>query len=82
MAIGRPVVASKVGGIPEVIKDSKTGLLVNPGDPEDLAEKILSLLKNPFLALQLGEAGRKRVKHAFSLVQMVNNYESIYRSIC
>lgn len=78
MALGKPVVASNVGGIPEVVKDGMTGYLVPPKDPEALAEKILLLLHHPQLAADLGRSGRKRVQEAFSLEQMIQEYQSLY----
>lgn len=60
-AMGIPVVASRVGGIPEVVLDGKTGLLVEPGDSEQLAQAILTLIENPTLRRQMGERGRRHV---------------------
>lgn len=78
MALGKPVVASNVGGIPEVVKDGITGYLVPPKDPEPLAEKILLLLHHPQVAVYLGQSGRKRVHEAFSLEEMIQKYQRLY----
>ena len=63
---GKPVIGGDSGGIPDAIKDGVTGLLVNPEDPTDIAEKIEKLMKNPKLARKLGEQGRKRVLEEFT----------------
>lgn len=78
MATGLPVVATNVGGNPEVVVDGVTGILVPPKDPEKMAEAIIRLLQNRELAKQMGDAGRKRVEEKFSLERMVREYENIY----
>ncbi len=65
MAVGRPVVASRLGGLPSTVVDGVTGLLCKPGDPEDLAAKIESLLDDPNRRNQMGLAGRKRFEEHF-----------------
>jgi glycosyltransferase involved in cell wall biosynthesis len=62
MACGKPVVASRVGGIPELVRDGTDGILVESGDVEALADSILRLLKDPALRKRMGKAGRQRVK--------------------
>ncbi len=78
MALSRPVVASNVGGIPEMIEDGVTGLLVPPHDAEALAGAIVRLLKNHPLADTLGRAGHDMVHDRFCIELMVNAIESIY----
>jgi L-malate glycosyltransferase len=78
MAAGRAVVASRVGGIPEVVLDGETGLLVPAGDPAALASAILSLLADPLRAARMGQAGRARVEAMFSLDRMVQETEAVY----
>src|SRR6266540_912117 len=78
MALSRPVVASNVGGIPEMIEDGKTGLLVAPRDPEALAAAIVRLLTNHPLADTLGRAGHDMVHDRFCIELMVEAVESIY----
>jgi glycosyltransferase involved in cell wall biosynthesis len=79
MAVGLPVVATCVGGTPEVVEDGVSGLLVPPGDPEALAAAILRLRRDSALARRLGEAGRRRVEQHFDVVRMVRAYEQLYR---
>jgi glycosyltransferase involved in cell wall biosynthesis len=66
MAAGRPVVASRIGGLPFTVADGATGLLVEPGDPVDLARKIETLLDDPGLRARMGRAGRRRFEEHFS----------------
>jgi glycosyltransferase involved in cell wall biosynthesis len=78
MALSRPVVASNVGGIPEMIEDGVTGLLVPPHDPPALAAAITSLLRDHQLADMLGRAGHDLVHQRFCLEQMIASIEEIY----
>jgi len=81
MASGKPVIATRVGGNPELILDGKTGFLVPPAEPEKLAEKTIFLLKNEDLRVKMGDEGRRRVKVKFSLETMVKNYEELYSKV-
>jgi glycosyltransferase involved in cell wall biosynthesis len=67
MAAGLPVVGSRVGGIPELVIDGETGLLVEPGNPDQLAAALARLLAEPELRRQLGDAGRERARTRFAL---------------
>ena len=78
MALSRPVVASNVGGIPEMIEDGRTGLLVRPHDPTALADAILRLLRDHPLADTLARAGHDMVHERFCVELMVRAVESIY----
>ncbi|MFA5143020.1 MAG: glycosyltransferase [Candidatus Omnitrophota bacterium] len=78
MAARKPVVATNVGGNPEVVVDGDTGILVPPKDPQKMAEAIIKLIQNSDLAKKMGQAGRKRMEEKFSLNRMVNEYELIY----
>ena len=60
MAASRPVVASRIGGLPYTVVDGFTGLLFEPGDADSLAEQLLRLMTDRELALALGKAGRER----------------------
>lgn len=81
MAAGVPVVATRVGGTPEVVEDGATGLLVPPRDPGALAEGIYRLLMTPDLAHRFSLAGREHVAKRFSIERMVRETEALYTSL-
>lgn len=81
MALGKPVVACRVGGTPEVVVDGETGVLVSPGRPEELAGALEGLLEDPDRARAMGAAGRRRVRDAFDFEQMVSKIEAVYRRV-
>ncbi len=81
MAAGIPVVATQVGGSPEIVEDGVNGLLVPPADAEALAGAICRLLENRALAGNLGQAGRRRVFTHYSLEQAVATTERLYRDL-
>jgi glycosyltransferase involved in cell wall biosynthesis len=78
MARRRAVVASDVGGIPEVITHSREGLLVPPGDPDALADAVVSVLRDPALRQRLGDAGYWTVVERFSIDAQVRRTEDLY----
>ena len=78
MAASLPVVATDVGGNPELVTQDETGLLVPPQSPEALASAILSLLDQPKLRARMGRAGRRRVEAKFSIDKMVSDTEAAY----
>ncbi len=77
-ALGKPVVASAVGGLPEVIDNGRTGLLVPPADPSALAGAIAALLHDPARAAEMGAAARDRVTSEFTLERMTSAYLALY----
>lgn len=81
MAMARPVIATSVGGIPEIVDDGVTGLLVPPGDDGALAAAIRRLLADRELAGRMGEAGRRRIRERFDMKMMVVRLEAIYRRV-
>jgi L-malate glycosyltransferase len=81
MAAGVPVVATHVGGTPEVIRDGEQGLLVPPNDPQAIADAILAVLDDPALAARLGAEGRRRVRDEFSFEAVVRRTEDLYREL-
>lgn len=78
MAWGKPVAATAVGGVLEVVLDGETGILVPPGDPRVLSAAVASLLADPERAAALGQAGRRRVERDFSLARMIERTEETY----
>jgi glycosyltransferase involved in cell wall biosynthesis len=75
---GKPVIASHVGGIPEIVDNHQTGLLVPPNDPESLAIAIEELISNELLRRKLGAAGWEKVKARFCVQEMVRSIENLY----
>ncbi len=78
MACGLPLIATRVGGNPEVICDGETGFLVPPQNPRALADALLRLRCDHLLCVRLGEAGRRRVEAMFDVRRMVVQYEALY----
>ena len=80
MALGKPIVASRTGGVPELLGNGEAGLLVPPADPEAIAEAIGEILANPDRARSLADAGRRRVP-LYSTRVMINSLEKLYREL-
>jgi glycosyltransferase involved in cell wall biosynthesis len=81
MVMGKPIVASRVSAIPEIVVDGVTGLLVPPRDPKALAEAIIALLQDREQAEAMGQAGRERVERYFSVQRMVQQTEALYEEL-
>lgn len=81
MALNRPVVATDVGGVPEVLEHRVTGLLVSPADPRGLADACLNLLANPAWAGRLGQQARHAVESRFTLERSGRELVEAYRSV-
>jgi glycosyltransferase involved in cell wall biosynthesis len=79
MACGLPVVATRVGGLPEVVDHGVTGLLVPPGDPAALAEAVARLWNDPARRERMGSAGAQRALELFDIRRMVAQYQALYR---
>jgi glycosyltransferase involved in cell wall biosynthesis len=77
----RPVVATRVGGVPDVIRDGIDGFLVEPGDVDALAERLGRLAADPALAARMGEAGRERVLERYSVERLVGDVDALYRKL-
>jgi glycosyltransferase involved in cell wall biosynthesis len=74
---GAPVIGARSGGIPEIIEDGKTGLLIEPGDSEGLAQAIKKILTNKKLAARLGKAGQKSARQKFDPHKIADRYAEI-----
>ena len=81
MAMEKPAVAFKVGGVPEVIEDNKTGFVVDYDNDDELVEKLAILAKNPDLCKQMGIQARKKVAKDFANGIMIKKLEEIYKSL-
>jgi len=81
MAAAKPVVATRVGGVPELVVDGETGILVPPEDTEALARAIIALLQDPLRGLSMGETGRERVQAHFSMAAMVTKTDNLYQEL-
>ena len=80
--MGRPIVATRVGGLPECVVDGKTGTLVKSEDIDGLGRALTSLLDAPDMAVNFGHAGRLRVQELFTWQHHVNAYDALYRRLC
>jgi len=80
MAAGKPIVASRVGGIPDLVKHNNNGLLVPPGDEKAMAQGIKKLIKNPKKAKAMGQRGRDLCDQ-FSIEAMVDKIDSLYSEL-
>jgi glycosyltransferase involved in cell wall biosynthesis len=78
MAMEKPVIATAGGGTNEIVVDHETGFLVNPSDPEELAQKMELLLNDKMLRMKMGKAGKDRITEHFSIRKMVNEYIDVY----
>ena len=81
MACGLPVVATAVGGTPEVVEDGVTGMLVPPRVPDALADGVNHLLRDHTLRRKMGQAGRERVETLFSQKEMIRQTQAVYESL-
>jgi len=80
-ARGIPVIATKVGGVVDIIEDRKNGLLVNPEDPKSMAEAIIELYKDAELRRALAQNARKKVEEEYTLAQMADRTLAVYREV-
>lgn len=81
MASEKPVVATEIGGIPEVVADEETGYLVQPRNPDALAKAIVNLLQSPQRAKEMGRRGRTRFEERFTKRKMLSEVEHLYSSL-
>jgi glycosyltransferase involved in cell wall biosynthesis len=81
MAMEKPVVASRVGGIPDLVKHQLNGLMVKPGDVEGLANALEQILSDRALSGKMGKEGRKKIQEQFSADIMVQSIDKVYREL-
>jgi glycosyltransferase involved in cell wall biosynthesis len=81
MALGKPVVATRAGGLPEIVHDGKTGRLVAPADPTALAEGIIEMLTHTELAITMANQGQAEVRKSFTIEAMVDGNIEVYQKI-
>jgi glycosyltransferase involved in cell wall biosynthesis len=81
MAAGKPVVATKVGGVPEVVVHGETGILVPPEDSNALTSAIIDLLRDKLKAKMMGQAGRMRIEEHFTISKTIEKTEYLYRKL-
>ena len=80
-AVGKPVVATAVGGVPEIIKDNETGILVPSGDPAAMAQAVITLLKDEAKRDEMGRCAKKWVRDNFNDRSMVEKLDEIYKGV-
>jgi glycosyltransferase involved in cell wall biosynthesis len=81
MAAGCPVVATRVGGLPDLIEDYKTGRLVPPRDADALASAVRDLLQSPHTARELGGNGQEFVRQRFTVRRLLDDMDYLYRQL-
>ena len=80
--LGKPVIASRVGGIPEIIADGETGFVVEPQDGQTLARAMLKIIENPALAERIGSAAQTRVREKFNCQNYYTAYHAMVQQVC
>lgn len=81
MACGKPIIASRIGGIPSAIESDREGILFNPGDTKELQERIMTLLKNPEKRRALGQQAREKVLRNFTREKMIDETLAIFEQV-
>jgi glycosyltransferase involved in cell wall biosynthesis len=81
LAAGRPVVATRVGGVPDVVRDGEDGFLVDAGATAQLADRLARLARDPELRNRMGEAGRKRVLPRYAVDRLVDDVDRLYQAL-
>ena len=79
--MGLPVVATRVGGVPELVEEGVTGFVVPPENPGELAEALIRLLDNPALRLEMGRSAKMKVARQFSAVSMQEKTADLYQAL-
>jgi glycosyltransferase involved in cell wall biosynthesis len=81
LGAGRPVVATRVGGVPDVVRDGVDGFLVEPGATDELADRLAELAQDPALRERMGKQGRDRVLPRYAVQRLVEDVDQLYRSL-
>jgi glycosyltransferase involved in cell wall biosynthesis len=81
LAAGRPVVATRVGGVPDVVEEGETGFLVRPRDTHALAERLETLARDPERRAAMGSAGRERTLNRYAVERLVEDMDGLYREL-
>jgi len=81
MAAGKPVVTTPVGGIPDMVRDGETGLLVGVGDKDGLAEALLRLLRDPTLRTRMGKLGREFAIENYRVDHVARRTYEVYQQV-
>lgn len=81
LAAGRPAVATRVGGVPDVVRDGVDGFLVDSADPSDLAERLAELAADPDERVRMGTSGRERVLARYAVERLVDDIDELYRRL-
>jgi colanic acid/amylovoran biosynthesis glycosyltransferase len=81
LASGTPCVASRTGGIVDIVEDGVNGYLVTPGDSQELAEKVMLLLQDDDMRVQMACLGRDKIEKQFSLPAVADKVLTVYRSL-
>lgn len=81
LAAGRPVVATRVGGVPDVVVEAEDGFLVEPGATGDIADRLAQLARDPELRERMGRAGRERVLSRYAVNRLVDDVDRLYRAL-
>ncbi|HYI74509.1 MAG TPA: glycosyltransferase, partial [Gaiellaceae bacterium] len=81
LASGTPVVATRVGGVPDVVTDGVDGFLVEPGDKAAAAERLAELARDPDLRAQMGDAGSASVRERYAVERLVDDVDRLYRRL-
>jgi glycosyltransferase involved in cell wall biosynthesis len=81
LAAGRPVVATSVGGVPDVVDQGETGFLVQPGDTVAMADRLATLARDPELRARMGGSGRERVLRRYAVERLVDDVDVLYREL-
>ena len=81
LAAGRPVVATRVGGVPDVVEDGEDGFLVDPGSTEQLADRLEQLARDPELRERMGKHGSSRMSGRYAVARLVDDMDRLYREL-